>query len=49
MSKEYYFWGVTNNEEVWKVLHDHFKKLASQDDAGDTEIEFSERKATRRK
>lgn len=34
-NKSFYFWGVmTDNEaeETWKVLHDHFEKLAREDD-----------------
>lgn len=33
----FFFWGIvsdTEAEEMWKVLHDHFEKLASKDDAG---------------
>jgi hypothetical protein len=43
----YYFWGVTNNEEVWRVLHEHFEKLSREDDV--REAVFTERKAAKKK
>lgn len=33
----FFFWGIVSDEEaaeMWQVLHDHFEKLARQDDDG---------------
>lgn len=39
----FFFWGIvsdTEAEEMWKVLHDHFEKLASKDDDGKKEANY---------
>lgn len=51
MTKTYFFWGVTDGEdpdEMWKILHDHFEKLARQDDEGNEAV-VTERRAVKRK
>jgi hypothetical protein len=54
MTKNFFFYGVyegnEDNEEIWEVLHQHFKKLAGKDDEGVTKsgVSFSG-KATKRK
>jgi hypothetical protein len=47
MKSNFFFWGVTDNEEVWKILHDHFEKLAREVD--DTEETVRSGKAVKRK
>lgn len=47
-----YFWGVyegNDGDEAWKALHDHFERLAREDDERDTQVVVSDRKATKRK
>lgn len=42
-----YFWGIVKGDEtdpIWKTLHDHFEKLAREDDGG-TEAVVTDRKA----
>lgn len=51
MSKSFFFYGVTDSDEdidpMWKILHDHFEKLAREDDGRNEEV--FEGKATKRK
>lgn len=52
MTKKHFFWGIYDGEkgdEMWKTLHDHFEKLAREDDARQTEVAFSERKPVKKK
>lgn len=41
-SKSFFFYGYIDGEEdndpIWKVLHDHFEKLAREDDDGEVEV-----------
>ena len=49
MTKSLFFWGIyegNETDETWRVLHEHFEKLAKEDKI---EFEASERKAKRRK
>lgn len=52
MTRSFFFYGVyegNEGDETWKVLHEHFEKLAREDDVRVTQIEATERKAKRRK
>lgn len=52
MTKSFFFYGVydgNESDEMWKILHDHFEKLAGEDDDAETENYVSERKAVKRK
>lgn len=52
MNSSYFFWGVVDekdSDETWAVLHAHFEKLASQDDARETETVITKRKAAKAK
>lgn len=49
MTKSYFFYGVyegNEGDETWKVLHDHFEKLARQDDDAGSQVIFTDRKAS---
>lgn len=51
MTKTYFFWGVTDENDpdpVWKTLHDHFEKLASRDDDATKEAVITNGKAVKR-
>jgi hypothetical protein len=52
MMTKHFFWGVyegNEGDETWKVLHDHFEKLARQTNDGSTEEHIvTERKAAKR-
>ena len=48
---KYLFWGMYEGNEgdpTWKALHEHFEKLAREDDVRDTEVVVTERKAKRK-
>ena len=48
MSKSFFFYGVyegNDMDETWKVLHEHFEKLAKEDD--NVEAVVTERKAAK--
>lgn len=51
MNKSFFFYGYIDGEdnpdEVWKTLHDHFEKLAHQDDER-SEESFTGKAAKRR-
>jgi hypothetical protein len=50
--KSYFFWGVyegNEGDETWKVLHEHFEKLASLNDARVEEATITDGKAAARK
>jgi hypothetical protein len=50
MNKSYYFYGVVEGEmpeDTWKVLHDHFERLASENDVR-VETTFTNRRAARK-
>ena len=51
MTKSFYFYGVIDGDAdadpVWKTLHDHFEKLAREDDDG-KEAYLSDRKAVKK-
>jgi hypothetical protein len=43
MTKSFFFWGVyegNEGDETWRALHEHFEKLAKEDQI---EAEFTER------
>jgi hypothetical protein len=47
MSKSFFFWGIyegNETDETWRVLHEHFEKLASEDKV---EVTMSRRKAVK--
>jgi carbonic anhydrase len=47
---KHFFWGVyagNEGDEMWKTLHEHFEKLAREDDDRQTEFDFSNRKAVK--
>jgi hypothetical protein len=47
-----FFWGVydgNEGDEMWKTLHDHFEKLAREDDVRQVEMAASERKAVKKR
>jgi hypothetical protein len=47
-NKSFFFWGMyegNEGDEVWKTLHEHFEKLASENDDGDEEAVVTHRKA----
>jgi hypothetical protein len=48
----FYFYGVIDGEPdtdpMWKILHDHFEKLARQDDDA-KQVQVTDRKAVKRK
>jgi len=48
MTKSLFFWGIyegNEGDETWRVLHEHFEKLAKEEEI---EFEASDRKAARR-
>ena len=48
---KHFFWGIyegNEGDETWKALHDHFEKLAREDDARMAEVVITERKAVKR-
>ena len=50
MTKSYFFYGVVDGElteDSWQALHDHFEKLAREDDDGGSQV-ITERKAVKR-
>lgn len=52
MTRSFFFYGVyegNEGDETWKVLHEHFEKLAREDDARVKEMEATERRAVKRK
>lgn len=51
MSKSFFFYGQyegNEGDEMWKTLHEHFEKLAREDDAGSAEAVITDRKAVKR-
>jgi hypothetical protein len=47
-----FFWGAydgNEGDEMWKTLHDHFEKLAREDDVRQVEMAASERKAVKKR
>lgn len=52
-TKSFFFWGVIegepNADETWKVLHDHFEKLAGEDEARTKSGEHFDGKAAKRR
>ena len=49
--KSFFFWGVyegNEGDETWKALHDHFEKLAREDDVRAVEVVSTKRKAKRK-
>ena len=50
MTKSFYFYGMyegNEGDETWRVLHEHFEKLAKEDK--NIEAEFTDRNSTKRK
>jgi hypothetical protein len=48
MTKTTFFWGIydgNDHDEMWKVLHDHFEKLARRDDDAVEEAVVTDNKA----
>ena len=48
MNKSFFFWGMYEGNEgdtVWQTLHEHFEKLAREDNDGDEENVATKRKA----
>ena len=48
----FFFWGIVSDveaEEMWKVLHDHFKKLESRTSQDDEAVETFSGKAVAKK
>lgn len=49
MSKSYFFYGIyegNDMDETWRVLHEHFEKLAKENKV--VEVEFTNRKPAQR-
>jgi hypothetical protein len=49
VSKSFFFWGVyegNEGDETWRVLHEHFEKLAKEDQI---EAEFTERECRKKR
>lgn len=47
-TKSFFFYGVydgNDNDETWKVLHEHFEKLARENDERVKKVEITERRA----
>lgn len=50
MSKSFFFYGIyegNEGDETWRVLHEHFEKLAEEQDKK-VSFEYSERKAVKK-
>lgn len=50
MTKSFFFYGIYEGneaDETWRVLHEHFEKLAKESEK--VEAKFSDRDATKRK